>query len=467
MAIRHALRWISVTCLLILVASMAIGQLNIRPDEYKQRRALLLAKMEPNSVAIFKARDVSVRSNDVNYLYRQESNFHYLTGCDEPRSYLLLCPEGVQVDSMTKANEVFFIRPKTHSAAGESLGLEGAKSELGFQVTLQNTDLLSFAKRALAGKKILYYFRSVPDVASDPLLEKRTILSREVKNELQAALPGLEMKMLYSQLGEMRSIKSPTENALIQKAIDATITAHLEAMKSCEPGMYEYEIQAVIEYCFTKNGAEYQGFPSIVGSGPNSCILHYEANRRKMQDGDVVVMDIGAEYQGYSADVTRTIPVNGKFSPAQREIYEIVLKANEESIKEFKPGNLASAPSQKAFDIIADGLMKLGIIKTKDDARMYYTHGLSHHIGLDVHDVGSYGKPYAPGMILTDEPGIYIAEGSPCDKKYWDIGVRIEDDVLITADGNRVLSAGAPKSAADIENLMKKQGIGNVKIGQQ
>jgi Xaa-Pro aminopeptidase len=178
-------------------------------------------------------------------------------------------------------------------------------------------------------------------------------------------------------------------------------------------------------------------------------------------------MDIGAEVQGYSADVTRTIPVNGTFSPAQREIYEIVLRANEESIKEFKPGASQAVPSQKAYDIIADGLMKLGIIKNKDDARTYYMHGLSHHIGLDVHDAGPYGKPYAPGMILTDEPGIYIAAGSPCDKKYWNIGVRIEDDVLITAEGNRVLSAGAPKSVKEIESLMKQKGLGNVRIGDK
>jgi Xaa-Pro aminopeptidase len=467
MTTQPAFRWVAVAFLLLVGSISAEAQSGIAPEEYRQRRAALMSKMEPNSVAIFKARDVSVRSNDVNYQYHQEPNFHYLTGCDEPRSFLLLCPEGVQIDSATNAKEVFFLRPKTQSAAGESLGLEGARSQLGFALVLQASDLLGFAKRALAGKKILYYFPSIPDVVYDPLMEKRTILSREVKTELQAAFPGLEIKNLYTPIAEMRSIKSTAELALLQKAIDATITAHVEAMKSCEPEMYEYELQAVIEYCFAKNGAEYQGFPSIVGSGPNSCILHYEANRRKMRNGEVVVMDIGAEVQGYSADVTRTVPVNGTFSQAQREIYEIVLKANEESIKEFKPGASQITPSQKAYDIIAEGLMKLGIIKDKNDARTYYMHGLSHHIGLDVHDPGPYGKPYAPGMILTDEPGIYIPEGSPCDKKYWNIGVRIEDDVLITAEGNRVLSAGAPKSVKAIEDLMKKKGLGNMNIGDR
>jgi Xaa-Pro aminopeptidase len=260
-------------------------------------------------------------------------------------------------------------------------------------------------------------------------------------------------------------VKSPAELRLLQKAIDATVMAHVEAMKSCQPEMYEYELQAVIEYCFTRNGAAYQGFPTIVGSGPNSCILHYEADRRKMENGDVVVMDIGAEYEGYSADITRTIPVNGTFSPAQREIYEIVLKAQQESIKEFKPGAMPQAPSQKAYDIIAEGLMRLGIIKDKAEARTYYMHGLSHHIGLDVHDPGPYGSPYEPGMILTDEPGIYIPAGSPCDKKYWNIGVRIEDDVLITPEGNTVVTAGAPKTIQEIESLMKKQGLGNLPVG--
>ena len=467
MSTRPSSRWIAVAFLFLFGSFAAQAQSGITPEEYGQRRAVLMSKMEPNSVAIFKARDVSVRSNDVNYLYHQDPNFHYFTGCDEPKSYLLLCPEGVQVDSVTKAKEVFFLRPKTHSAAGESLGLEGAKLQLGFAVVLEASELLGFAKRALAGKKILYYFPSIPDVVYDPLMEKRTILSREVKSELQAAFPGLEIKNLYTPIAEMRSIKSSAELALLQKAIDATITAHIEAMKSCEAEMYEYELQAVIEYCFAKNGAEYQGFPSIVGSGPNSCILHYEANRRKMHNGEVVVMDIGAEVQGYSADVTRTIPVNGTFSQAQREIYEIVLRANEESIKEFRPGALPITPSQKAYDIIAEGLMKLDIIKDRNDARNYYMHGLSHHIGLDVHDLGPFGKPYTPGMVLTDEPGIYIPEGSPCDKKYWNIGVRIEDDVLITAEGNHVLSAGAPKAVKDIESLMNKKGLGNVNIGDR
>ena len=437
----------------------------ISPDEYRQRRAVLMSKMEPNSIAVFKANDPDNRSNDVNYPYRQESNFLYLTGSNESRSYLVLAPEGVRVDDATTEKEIFFVRPKQRSASGESLGLEGAQSELGFQTVLPSTELQGFVKRALAGKKILYYSPGIPDLVYDPLMEKRYILSREVKNELQAAFPGLEIKSLSGAITEMRSVKSAVEIELLQKAIDATVTAHVEAMKSCEPGMYEYELQAVIEYCYTKNGSEYPGFPSIVGSGPNSCILHYDANRRQMKGGDVVVMDIGAEYHGYSADVTRTIPVNGTFSPAQRAIYEIVLKAQEAAIKELKPGASVSASSQKAIEVFSDGLMKLGIIKKEDEARQFYLHGISHNIGLDVHDPGRIGGSLTPGMVFTVEPGIYIPEGSPCDKKYWNIGVRIEDDVLITEDGVRVLSSAAPKTIKDIETLMKKKGIGNEKLG--
>jgi Xaa-Pro aminopeptidase len=458
--------WLLFLSLTIQLVAAAQNQDDIRiaPDEYRQRRARLMEKMEPNSIAIFKAKDASIRSNDVNYMYRQESNFLYLTGCEEPRAYLLLCPEGVKIGDGAPVKELFFLRPKTRSASGESLGLEGAKEKLGFETVLMNTEFAAVAKGALAGKKVLYYPPTFPDLVADPLMEKRTIISREVKTELQASFPELEIKNLNSAVSELRSVKSPAELALLQKAIDATALAHIEAFKSCEPGMYEYELQAVIEYCFAKSGAESEGFPSIVGSGPNSCILHYDANRRKTLDGDVVVMDIGAEYRGYSADITRTIPVNGKFSPAQRDVYEIVLSAQEEAIKLMKPGAI-SEHSTRAFDVIAEGLIKLGIIKEKSETQRYYPHGLSHGIGLDVHDPGRMGKPLQPGMILTVEPGIYIPEGSPCDKKYWNIGVRIEDDVLITPEGNKVVSAAAPKSIKEIESLMKKRGLGNEKLG--
>jgi Xaa-Pro aminopeptidase len=264
----------------------------------------------------------------------------------------------------------------------------------------------------------------------------------------------------------MRTVKSSAEIELLQKAADATVAAHIEAMKSCEPGMFEYQLQAVVEYCFTRTGAEYTGFPSIIGSGPNAQSYHYDANRRKMQSGELVVMDIGAEYHGYSADVTRTIPVNGKFTPAQKEIYELVLHAQQVAIDTIFPGMMMVDVEKKGMKVIAEGLIRLGIAKDSDDVKQYCPHKMSHSIGLDVHDVRPIGK-LVPGMVVTVEPGIYIPEGSNCPQKFWNIGIRVEDDVVVIEEGRSVLSAFAPQSITDIEALMKKRGIGNQQVGKE
>jgi len=215
--------------------------------------------------------------------------------------------------------------------------------------------------------------------------------------------------------------------------------------------------------CLQNWGAEYPAFPSIIGSGENSVILHYTSNRKRINDGDLIVIDIGAEYHNYCADITRTIPANGKFSPEQREIYEIVLKAQEETIRLVRPGVSFVELQLKASEIIADGLLKLGIIKSKNEVNKYFMHGVTHHLGLDVHDIGIPGN-LEPGMVITVEPGIYIPAGSECDPKYWNIGVRIEDDVLVTETGCVVLSSDAPKTIDEIERLMKRRGIGNEPI---
>jgi Xaa-Pro aminopeptidase len=213
-------------------------------------------------------------------------------------------------------------------------------------------------------------------------------------------------------------------------------------------------VQALMEYEFKSRGSEYVGYPSINGSGANSCILHYETNQRTLQDGDLLLNDCGAEYHGYSADVTRTIPVNGKFSTEQKIIYELVLAAQDAAFAVCKPGNQFSDPHNAALKVITAGLKQLGIIQTDNQARIYFPHGTSHHLGLDVHDMGSRST-LQPGMIFTVEPGIYIPPNSNCDKKWWSIGVRIEDDLLITNDGYRNLSAGAPRAVEDIEKMAK------------
>jgi Xaa-Pro aminopeptidase len=271
--------------------------------------------------------------------------------------------------------------------------------------------------------------------------------------------------LLESILTDLREVKTGEEMRFLQQAIDITAAAHREAIRSIEPGLREYQVEAVIEYVFQREGAEYAGFPSIVGSGENSVILHYESNRRQMEDGDLVVMDIGAEYRGYSADVTRTVPVNGRFSESQRLIYEAVLEAQEAAIAAAQPGAGFQAVSAAASAVLAERLIELDLITDPSGLRRFFPHGVSHYLGLDVHDVGTYG-PLRPGSVITVEPGIYIPPAEDVDPRWWNIGVRVEDDVLITADGPVVLSDAAPRSVADIEALMSESGLASVPAGQ-
>ncbi|MEO5571134.1 MAG: M24B family metallopeptidase, partial [Bacteroidia bacterium] len=258
----------------------------------------------------------------------------------------------------------------------------------------------------------------------------------------------------------LREIKTGEELLLLEKAIGITCTGFIEALKAAEPGMTEYQLQAINEYCWNRAGSEYAGYPSIVGGGENSCVLHYETNRKKLVQGDMLVMDMGAEYHGYTADVTRSFPVNGKFSSEQKAIYQLVYDAQKAGIEMCKPGNGFQDPHRAASKVLLDGLKKLGIIKKDDELQNYFMHGTSHYLGLDVHDPGTYGD-LKPNSVITVEPGIYIKEGSDCDKKWWDIGVRIEDDVLITNDGHRVLSDCVPKTVEEIEKLMAEKSLFN------
>ena len=258
---------------------------------------------------------------------------------------------------------------------------------------------------------------------------------------------------LGEQLDELRAVKNDEELSLLRRAIRISAVGQREVLKLLRPEMGEMEVQGLHEYVYRRYGAEFQGYPSIVGGGANGCILHYETDDRQHLDNDLVLMDCGAEYHGYSADVTRTAPPSGTFSPVQRQIYELVLAAQEAGFAACRPGAAFNAPNQAAQNVVASGLLKLGIIKKKEEFRRYFPHGTSHYLGLDVHDRGSYGVLRA-GNVITVEPGIYIPAGSPCDPKWWDIGVRIEDDALITATGYENLSAEAPRTVAEIEKLM-------------
>ncbi|MBL4657887.1 MAG: Xaa-Pro dipeptidase [Flavobacteriales bacterium] len=254
-------------------------------------------------------------------------------------------------------------------------------------------------------------------------------------------------------MASLREVKLDEEMVLLRKAIDITCNAQRNLMQKIKVGHAEYQAEALIEYVFKSEGAEYPGFPSIVGAGENSCILHYTANRKKLLANDLVVVDIGAEYHGYSADVTRTFPVNGKFSKEQMLIYNIVLEAQEAGIKACIPGNRFWAANNAATAVIKKRLFQLNLITERHQYRDYFMHGTSHYLGLDVHDVGLNGN-LKEGNVLTVEPGIYIPKGSPCDPKWWNIGVRIEDDILITKTGYEVLSDCIPKSVKEIEELM-------------
>jgi len=270
--------------------------------------------------------------------------------------------------------------------------------------------------------------------------------------------------LLESILVDLREVKTEEELTFLQKAIDITAAAHREAIRSIEPGLHEYEVEAVIEYVYHREGAEYTGFPSIVGSGENSVILHYESNRRKMEDGDVVVMDIGAEYRGYSADVTRTVPVSGSFSEPQEQIYRSVIEAQEAAIAAAVAGASLQELNAAAAAVLADRLERLGLISDPGELRQFFPHGVSHYLGLDVHDVGNYG-PLRPGNVITIEPGIYIPATEGLDEQWWNIGVRIEDDILITEDGPVILSEAAPRTIEEIEALMSEPGLASLKVG--
>ena len=295
-----------------------------------------------------------------------------------------------------------------------------------------------------------------PVLATSPLVSAYLAAPTDAARQVAIAAhpPGrFDDSALGESLDELRAVKTPEELVLLRRAVRISAQGQREVMKLLRPEMGEMEVQGLHEYVYRRYGAEFQGYPSIVGGGANACILHYETDDRQHLDNDLVLMDCGAEYHGYSADVTRTVPPSGTFSPAQRQLYELVLAAQEAGFAACRPGAAFDAPNKATQVVITTGLQKLGIIQKKDEMRRYYPHGASHYLGLDVHDRGSYG-PLQAGNVITVEPGIYIPAGSPCDPKWWKIGVRIEDDVLITATGYENISAEAPRTVADIEKLM-------------
>jgi Xaa-Pro aminopeptidase len=434
---------------------------------HKQNRERLLSMIPDSSIAIFFANDLKVRNNDVDFLYRQSNSMLYLTGLyEEPTAALILSKFSMPFQN-TATSEILFVQPRNplmETWTGRRLGAEGATKKLGLNAAMVIDSLRPYLFQTLlklyrANIKRVFISYPAKDYADSDGDFARLV--KTVDEELRTD-KSLIVQNASPLLGQLRQIKQPIELEMIQKATDATIAAHLEAIKSCEPNMYEYELAAVAEYVFKKKGCEYTAYPSIVGAGENSVILHYNTTRKKMLEGDLVLMDMGGEYHGYATDITRTIPVNGKFSSEQKAIYDLVLAAQDSAIAQCKPGNSFRAPHQKAVEVIADGLVTLGLIQDKSEYRRYFMHGTSHSVGLDVHDPNMV--ILQAGQVFTVEPGIYIAEGSPCDRKWWNIGVRIEDVVLVTESGAKNLSVALPRNTTELETLMKEKGIGNISI---
>ncbi len=434
----------------------------LSPAFHAGRRSAIKEKMPKNSVAIFFAAQVRNRNNDVDYLYAQNKNFYYLTGLEEPNSMLLIYKEPVTILGKT-GTEFLFVQPRNPNRemwTGKIYGVKGVKEHFKMdnvfthdQFTYASLDLskIDSVMTNLYNDNILskYYGRG----GADPLSKMAQIVDSIITTTKKPNA----IRTLTTHIRNLRSIKQPEEITLIEKTVVMSAEAHTAVMKAIKPGMTEYQAQAIMEYYFKKNGSEYPGYPSINGSAENSCVLHYESNQRLMKDGDLLLSDCAAEYHGYSADITRTIPVNGKFSPEQKIIYELVLEAQDSAFLQCKAG-LASNETQKAAArVITKGLKKLGIIYTDSEMRTYFPHGTSHGLGLDVHDPNP--AILEAGAIFTVEPGIYIPPGSKCDKKWWNIGVRIEDDILITPTGYKNLSAGSPRTVVEIEKMIKQKSI--------
>ena len=417
-------------------------------EEFGERRTRVFTQMQPNSALLLFSEIEKRRNNDCSYPFRQDSYFWYLTGFNEPNAALLL----LKTEQAEKA--IIFLRPRDpflETWNGRRLGVEHAPQHLNVNEAYSIEEFVTVLPKILKNLTALYY---VPEIHTwgDKLVA-------------ESAVNFIEILDWRPMLSEMRLIKSPNEIRLMQQAGQITALGHIKAMQTTRPNRFEYEIESDILHEFNRHCARFPSYNSIVAGGNNACILHYTENDRPLNDGDLVLIDAGCEFAMYAGDITRTFPVNGKFSQPQREIYDLVLKAQKRAIKLLVPGNSIKQANDEVVRIKTQGLVDLGILKGDVDTlieqqayRQFYMHGLGHWLGLDVHDVGSYGQDKQRileiGMVITVEPGIYISEDADVPEQYKGIGVRIEDNLLMTEYGSKILTAAAPKEIADIENLM-------------
>ncbi|HRG38441.1 MAG TPA: aminopeptidase P family protein [Bacteroidia bacterium] len=449
--------WYFLLALFIIQPVFAQDTDLLTKEFHAERRDALRKLMPANSCAVLFAH--MNKSDDISRTpYHQDPNFYYFTGLNESNAMLIIFKEPQTFAEAGEHNEVIFIKdlnPATEVWTGHLLGKNGVKEKLGFNYCLINKTLTNFNFNFASLDKI-FLLQALTDCPSSYVeedIDLEAILSTKISTYINSKL---NTDKLPYWVAALREIKQPEEIVLMRKAISNGVDAHKELMKALVPGMFEYQAQAVIECMFKRGGMECEAYPSILGGGENSCILHYETNRKQLAGNDMLVIDAGGEYHGYAADITRTLPVDGKFSAEEKAIYDIVLEAQEEGIKACKTGNQFNAPHRAAVSVIQKRLKELGITKNETEYQKYFFHGTSHYLGLDVHDVGNGGK-LNPGTIITVEPGIYIPSGSPCDPKWWNIGVRIEDDVLITAGEPDVLSGKLPKKTEEIEAIMAEE----------
>ncbi|MBJ7222364.1 MULTISPECIES: Xaa-Pro aminopeptidase [unclassified Brenneria] len=430
-------------------------------QELLRRRQTLLEKMAPASAAIIFAAPEATRNADSDYPYRQNSDFWYFTGFNEPEAVLLL----VKSDEKHQ-HSVIFNRVRDLTAEiwfGRRLGQEAAPAKLGVDRALPFGEIDTQLHLLLNGLDVIYHAQGEYDYADRLVF---AALDRLRKGSRQGFIAPATLTDWRPWVHEMRLFKSQAEIDVMRRAGEITALAHIRAMEKCRPGMFEYQLEGEIHHEFTRHGARYPSYNTIVGSGDNACILHYTENESQMRNGDLVLIDAGCEYRGYAGDITRTFPVNGKFTAPQRAIYDIVLRSQLRALELFAPGRSIREVNEEVVRVMVSGLVGLGIMKGEVEQlmaeqahRQFFMHGLSHWLGLDVHDVGDYGstdrgRPLEPGMVLTVEPGLYIAPDASVPQQYRGIGIRIEDDILITENGNENLTSGVVKDADAIEALM-------------
>ncbi|MBO0721276.1 MAG: aminopeptidase P N-terminal domain-containing protein [Blastocatellia bacterium] len=426
-----------------------------------ERLREFMEKMEASSVAVFASAHDIRRNADTDFEFRQETDFYYLTHLNEPDCVAVIAP------GHPEHQYVLFVRPRIREEeiwTGIRAGVEGAVIEYGADASYSIGQLDQLLPRYLQNVEKLYYRLGNNEGFDRKIIATIKYIREKVRGGVSAPTTIIDPATIVH---EMRLRKNEEDVNNLRRAAQISAEGHVEAMKNCRPGIYEYELEAIIEYVFRKNGATGVGYPSIVGAGFNSTILHYNSNNHQINDGDLVLIDAGAEYNLFSGDITRTFPANGKFTKAQQSIYEAVLDANKETIKLVKPGESFMRLHEKAVEVVCDRLLELGLLPgsreeaiEKESYKKFFMHRTGHWLGMDVHDVGRYRvqdewRKLEPGMVFTVEPGIYIPAGTEgVNEEYFNIGVRIEDDVLVTETGYEVLTAMTPKEVNDIRSVV-------------